>query len=61
MSDNNKAPEATELCGVNILKASRYINLIVGTALAVVCGLNIFNIFTIGFDLAAILMNIFDW
>ena len=44
---NSKAsnPADAELCGVNLLKAARLINLIVGTALSVVCGLNIFNIF----------------
>lgn len=41
------ARDATEtaVCGFNVLKVARYANLIVGTALSVVCGINIFNFF----------------
>ena len=57
-------PTKTECCGYNILKFARLSNLIVGTALTVVCGLNIFNIFSdsnilTGFN--KFLLNLFDW
>ena len=38
-------PASTEICGYNILKTARIINLIVGTLLSVSCGFSIFNIF----------------
>ena len=40
----SEAEADTSCFGFNLLKIARYINLIVGTACVVVCGLSIFNI-----------------
>ena len=41
----SEAAADTACFGFNILKVARYINLIVGTACVVVCGLSAFNVF----------------
>ena len=44
-SSSSGDPADTTLFGVNILKVGRYINLIAGTVLTVICGMGIINIF----------------
>ena len=54
--------EKTLLFGYDALKIAKYINLIAGVSLTIVCGLNVFNIFAV-FDLANIglvIMNIYE-
>ena len=61
--DDDIDATSTEICGYNVLKVARYANLIVGVALTVVGGINIFNIFgdaSIFSSLNLFLLNIFD-
>ena len=54
----------TEMCGFNILKTARMINLIVGVALSVVCGLAIVNIFGdsgVFGNLGKFFLNVYLW
>ena len=48
----------TEMCGINVLKAARYANLICGTGLVVVCGFNIVSTVTT-FNIGLILLNFY--
>ena len=43
----SEAAADTTMFGFNLLKAARYINLIVGTACVIVCGLQVFQIFSV--------------
>ena len=54
--------EDTTMCGYNLLKTARLINLIVGTALTVCCGIQIFNVFSNGIlsNFGKFFLNFFD-
>ena len=51
--------QTQSMCGLNVLKVARYLNLIGGTALIVICVLEIINVFTVFFDLGSIFLNIY--
>ena len=51
--------------GINVLKAAKYINLMAGTSLSIVCGFSIFNIFSLSANplsaLGVILLDFYEW
>lgn len=47
------------VCGLNVLKIARYLNLMGGTALIIICILELIRVFTLAWDIGAMFLNIY--